>query len=60
MLSIVKLGVAIGVGYTYGGVIGQKVAGVIKSDLSEDARMGAVWAGRITTFAALSALLSRV
>ncbi len=55
-----KLGLAAGLGYTFGGDLGTKALDVVKSDASANARIGAAWGGRIATFLALSYVLGKV
>lgn len=58
--SALKLGVAAGLGYTFGGSLGSKALVLVKSDASPEAVTGAAWAGRIATFLVLGYVLNRV
>lgn len=55
-----KLGVAAGVGYAFGGALGMAALRAVKSDASADAVTGAAWGGRIATFFVAAALLNRM
>jgi hypothetical protein len=60
MGGALKLGVAAGVAYTFGGHIGPQILLAIKKDASVDAQTGAQWAGRIVLFAGLIYLGSKL
>jgi hypothetical protein len=56
----VKLGVAVGVGYTVGGNAGEYVLRQFTSTAEPTTHIGAQWAGRIITFAGLLYLMRGV
>jgi hypothetical protein len=60
MMGALKLGVAVGLGYTLGGSLGIAALGVVKKDASAEANAGAAWAGRATLFVGLLVAMNKV
>jgi hypothetical protein len=57
---VIRLAIAVGVGYVVGGRLGVAGLKAIRPDNSEDVVTGAAWAGRVATFAITAAILGRV
>jgi hypothetical protein len=55
-----KLGVAVGVGYTVGGNLGEYVLRQVSDTAQPDTHRGAQWAGRVATFTILLWLMQKV
>lgn len=52
-MGAIKLGIAVGVGYAVGGRIGEAVLSRVTTTTDMATHTGAMWAGRIVTFAAI-------
>jgi hypothetical protein len=60
MIGAIKLGIAVGLGYAVGGDIGIKVLGIVDKNADVKYQRGAMWGGRVATFAIVATLLARV
>ncbi len=60
MMGILKLAIAIGVGYSVGGSVGERVLKAISDTTDMSTHVGAIWAGRVATFGAVAYLLGKV
>jgi hypothetical protein len=52
-MGALKLGIAVGIGYSVGGKIGEFALSRVTTTADMSTHTGAMWAGRIVTFAAI-------